>query len=135
MSSYPSCKTILCIDDNDGVLSYHRALLERRGYEVLTAASARQGLQIAKVCAVAAVILDYHMPEMNGHEVATEIKRIRPQIPIIMVSSDNRIPAHALKVVDAFVSKDEAPRRLLPVINEICGEGLCAPPNRKRIIA
>jgi CheY-like chemotaxis protein len=135
MSSYPRCKTILCIDDDDGVLSYHRALLERRGYEVLTAASARQGLQIAKACAVAAVILDYHMPEMNGHEVASEIKRIRPQIPIIMVSSDNQIPARVLKVVDAFVSKDEAPRRLLPVITQICSEGLSPPPESKRSIA
>jgi ActR/RegA family two-component response regulator len=43
MSNDPR-KTILCIDDDDGVLSYHRALLERRGFEVLTAGSARQGL-------------------------------------------------------------------------------------------
>jgi CheY-like chemotaxis protein len=122
MSSYPSCKTILCIDDDDGVLNYHRALLERRGFEVLTAASARQGLQIAAACAVAAVILDYHMPEMNGHQVATEIKRLKPQVPIVMVSSDDAIQEQALNVVDAFVSKNEAPSRLLPVIAEICGE-------------
>ena len=122
MSSYPSCKTILCIDDDNGVLSYHRALLERRGFEVLTAVSARQGLQIAAACAVVAVILDYHMPEMNGHEVATEIKRLKPQVPIVMVSSDDAIPEQALNVVDAFVSKNEAPRRLLPVIARICGE-------------
>lgn len=122
MSTYPSCKTILCIDDDDGVLSYHRALLERRGYEVLTAASPRQGIQIAAGCMVLAVIVDYHMPEMNGHEVAAEIKRLRPQVPIVMVSSDEEIPEDVFKVVDAFVSKDEASRRLLPVINQICGE-------------
>jgi CheY-like chemotaxis protein len=67
-------KTILCIDDDDGMLRYQKALFERGGYEVLTAASARQGLRIAAVCAVAAVIVDYHMREMNSHEVATEIK-------------------------------------------------------------
>ena len=122
MSSYPSCKTILCIDDDNGVLSYHRALLERRGFEVLTAASAQQGLQIAAACAVVAVILDYHMPEMNGHEVATAIKRLKPQVRIVMVSSDDGIPEQALNVVDAFVSKNEAPSRLLPVIARICGE-------------
>jgi len=122
MSNYPARKTILCIDDDDGMLGYQRALLERRGFAVLTAASARQGLQIAAACAVAAVIVDYHMPEMNGHEVATEIKRLRPQIPIIMVSSDDAIPEHALNVVDAFVSKNEASSRLLPVITRICGE-------------
>jgi DNA-binding NarL/FixJ family response regulator len=54
-------------------------------------ASARQGARIAVVCAVAAVVVDYHMPE-NGHEVATEIRRLKPQIPIVMVSSDDAIP-------------------------------------------
>jgi CheY-like chemotaxis protein len=62
------------------------------------------------------------MPEMNGHEVAIEIKRLKPRIPIIMVSSDDAIPEPALRVMDAFVSKNEAPHRLLPVITRICGE-------------
>ena len=89
---------------------------------MLTAASARQGLQIAAACAITAVIVDYHMPEMNGHEVATEIKRLAPQVPIIMLSSDQEIPADVLKAVDAFVSKNDAPARLLPVITRVCGE-------------
>jgi CheY-like chemotaxis protein len=122
MANYAGRKTILCIDDDDSILGYQRALLERRGFSVLTAASARQGLEIATACALAAVIVDYHMPEMNGHEVATEIKRIRPQTPIIMVSSDEEIAEYALMVVDAFVSKNEAPSRLLPLITRICGE-------------
>jgi CheY-like chemotaxis protein len=121
--NYPEGKTILCIDDDDSMLGYQRVLLERYGYKVLTAASARQGLQIIAVCPVAAVIVDYHMPEMNGHEVATEIKRLRPQVPIVMVSSDEGIAAQALSVVDAFVSKNEASMRLLPVITHICGKG------------
>ena len=135
MSNHPASKTILCIDDDDGILGYHRALLERRGYAVLTAASARHGLQIAALCAVAAVIVDYHLPEMNGHELATEIKRLKPQIPIVMVSSDDEIPEHALKVVDAFVSKNEPPSRLLPVITRMCGEGPSGFPDGSRITA
>jgi CheY-like chemotaxis protein len=120
--NYPGCKTILCIDDDAGMLSYQRALLERRGFSVLTAASARQGLQIAAACMLAAVIVDYHMPEMYGYEVAAEIKRLRPGTPIVMVSSDEELPDHALKMVDAFISKNEASRRLLPMIAKICGE-------------
>jgi CheY-like chemotaxis protein len=68
------------------------------------------------------VVVDYHMPEMKGHEVAIEIKRVKPRIPIVMVSSDDAIPEPALIVVDAFVSKNEAPHRLLPVIARICDE-------------
>jgi CheY-like chemotaxis protein len=122
MSNAPGCKTILCIDDDAAILGYHRALLERRGYEVLTAHSARRGLEIAVAGAVAAVILDYQMPEMNGHEVAMEIKRLRPQVPIVMVSGDDIIPEHALNVVDAFVSKNESSSRLVPVIARFCDE-------------
>jgi CheY-like chemotaxis protein len=135
MSNHPTPKTILCIDDDDGILGYQRALLERRGYAVLTAASARHGLQIAAVCALAAVIVDYHMPEMNGHEVATEIKRLWPRMPIVMVSSDDQIPEHALKVVDAFVSKSEAHSRLLPVITRMCGESPSGLRERTKITA
>ena len=115
-----STDTILCIDDDDGVLGYHRALLERRGYTVLTADSARQGLEIAAACDVAAVVVDYHMPEMDGCEVAAEIKRIQPLVPVIMVSSDPEIPEETLKTVDAFISKDEATLRLLPEVTRIC---------------
>jgi CheY-like chemotaxis protein len=121
-SDFPEYRTILCIDDDSGMLGYQKALLERRGYKVLTADSARQGLRMAAVCAIAAVILDYHMPHMNGGEVATEIKRLRPQVPIVMLSSDDEIPEQALNAVNAFVSKNEASRRLLPVISRICGE-------------
>lgn len=70
----------------------------------------------------AAVVVDYHMPEMNGHEVAIEIKRLKPQIPIVLFSSDDAIAEPALNVVDAFVSENEAPHCLLPVITRICGE-------------
>ncbi|HTA23253.1 MAG TPA: response regulator [Terriglobales bacterium] len=135
MSNPPTPKTILCIDDNDGVLEYQKALLERRGYAVLTASSARQGLQIAADNGVAAVIVDYHMPEINGHEVALEIKRLKPNTPIVMVSSEEQIPSHVLDVVDAFVPKDQAPTRLVPVLARICDDVLAKVAERTRLSA
>jgi CheY-like chemotaxis protein len=135
MYHHSTSRTILCIDDDHGVLEYQRALLERRGYTVLATASARQGVQIAAVGGLAAVIVDYHMPEMNGHEVAMEIKRLKPQIPIVMVSSDDHVPEHVLKVVDAFVPKREAPSRLLSVLTSICDARFAGFPEKDRIPA
>jgi CheY-like chemotaxis protein len=116
-------KTILCIDDDDGILSYHRELLERRGFAVVTTASARRGVQIAVASTFAAVIIDYNMPEMNGHEVATEIKRVRPQVPIVMVSGEDQLPEDAVRLVDAVVPKEDVHVSLLPVLTRICAEG------------
>ncbi len=122
MSNFPQHKTILCIDDDEGALAYHRALLERRGFDVLTATSARRGLQILGGFAAAAAIIDYNMPEMSGDDVAAALKRSHPEMPIVMLSSDEGIPKSALKMVDAFISKADAASGLLPLIFEICGE-------------
>jgi len=135
MASPSTSKTILCIDDDHGVLEYQKALLERRGYTVLAAASARQGVQIAMDSPVAAVIVDYHMPEMNGHEVAMEIKRLKPDTPIVMVSSDPEIPQDVINTVDAFIPKHDAPTRLLPVLTRICDARFAGFPENARVPA
>ena len=113
--------TILCIDDDEAILRYEKAMLEKAGYAVLAAASAQQGLRLATMCKCDAVLLDYEMPGMNGHEVASEIKRIRPELIIILLSG-SEVPTQALALVDAFVPKLEASRQLLPMIAELCSQ-------------
>ncbi len=116
----PPCKkTILCIDDDVSILRYERALLGRAGYEVLTASSAQQGLRLATTCKCDAVLLDYEMYGMNGQDVASEIKLVRPELAVILLSG-REVPMQALALVDAFVPKLEANQQLLPIIAELC---------------
>jgi CheY-like chemotaxis protein len=61
---------ILCIDDEPVGLRVRKLLLESQGYQVLTATSGREGLELFAAHPVSAVILDYAMPEMNGDQVA-----------------------------------------------------------------
>ena len=112
-------RTILCIDDDEAILRYEKLLLERSGYAVLSAASAQQGLRLVSMCQCDAVLLDYEMPEMNGHEVAVEIRQIRPELPIVLLSGSD-VPTHVLPVFDAFLPKLEASRELLPMLAELC---------------
>ena|ERR1700681_2897964 len=101
---HPSQRTILCIDGDDGILCYEKALLERSGYAVLIAASAQQGLRLVTMCNCDAVLIDYEMPRMNGHEVACEIKRLRPELMVIVLF-DSDVPMHVLAMVDACVPR------------------------------
>ena len=112
-------KFILCIDDDPATLSYEKALLESSGYSVTTAASGREGLVLVATCKFDAVLLDYEMPGMNGCDVACEIKRVRPDLAVILLSG-SEVPKYALALVDAFVLKLEASRALLPTIAEFC---------------
>ena len=115
----PSKRTVLCIDDDQAILRYEKMLLERSGYAVLAAASAQQGLRLVTMCKCDAVLLDYEMPGMKGDAIASEIKRIRPELTIIFLSA-SEVPTYALALVDAFVPKLEASRELLPMIAELC---------------
>jgi two-component system alkaline phosphatase synthesis response regulator PhoP len=114
---------LLCIDDNQDVLECERAFLETLGYTVLTAPSGSKGLELASIHSVDVVIVDYFMPEMNGQESAIEMRRLKPQAPIIMLSGAVDVPEQALKLVDAFVAKDHLSSQLLPMIAQLheCG--------------
>lgn len=116
-------RTILCIDDDSSILRYERSLLERSGYTVLTTISAHQGLALVMKFQLDAVVLDYQMPEMSGHEVAARIKKLRPEIRIVMFSA-SEIPEETLKLADAVVFKTDAIRDLLPTVSQLCDMSL-----------
>jgi CheY-like chemotaxis protein len=120
---------LLCIDDNEDVLECEKSFLESFGYSVLTAASGGEGLELASKHSVDVVILDYFMPEMNGEEVAIEMRRLRPQAPIIMLSGAVDVPEQVLKWVDAFIAKDCMASQLLPTIAQLYGCGSTSQPS------
>jgi len=116
---FPPKKIILCMDEDGTILRYEKALLERSGYAVLTAISAQQGLRLATMCRCDAVLLDYEMPGINEHDVAFELKLVRPELIVILLSG-SEVPTQALALVDAFVPKLEASRQLLPMVAKLC---------------
>ena len=80
-SAYPELKraVLLCIDDNEDMLECEKLFLESFGYTVLTAPSGGEGLELAATHPVDVVIVDYLMPEMNGQEIAIEMRRLGPK--------------------------------------------------------
>jgi CheY-like chemotaxis protein len=131
LSVYPEFQgaVLLCIDDNEDVLDCEKSFLESFGYTVLTAPSGGKGLELASIHAVDVVIVDYLMPKMNGHEVAIEMRRLKPKAPIIMLSAAVDIPEQALELVDAFIPKDRLASELLPAIAQLHGCGWIPPPS------
>jgi len=129
LAVYPALQSavLLCIDDNEDVLECEKSFLETFGYTVLTAPSGGKGLELASIHSVDVVIVDYFMPEMNGAEVAIEMRRLRPQAPIIMLSGAVDVPKQALKLVDAFIAKDRLASQLLPAIAQLHGCGSTSP--------
>jgi len=111
--------TILCIDDHWNGLIGRKILLEESGYRVLEASGGDEGLKLFRTHAVDAVLLDYQMPGMNGDVVASKMKSIKSQVPILLLSAYEPLPKNKLKSVDSFLSKSQSPNVLLSAVHEL----------------
>ena len=116
-------KTIFVIDDEPGVLEELDAWLSDEGYNVITAQNAFDGLAKLDEIRPNLIILDIMMPEMDGFEFLSKLKRNfrTSQIPVIMltakVESEAIMKAQELKATD-YVMKPFETDELLQLIQK-----------------
>ena len=81
-------KIVLVIDDEEIIRMVAKSLLENIGYEVLLAKDGQEGIEILSINKdiISIVILDVIMPRMGGKEALKEIKKISPDVKVIMAS-------------------------------------------------
>lgn len=120
-------RRVLAVEDNAANLRLVKDILERAGYEVLTATDAPSGIQIAKAEGPDLILMDIQLPGMDGL-TATGLLKGDPQtadIPIIALT------AHAMRgdekrILDAgcdrYVSKPIRYRHFLEVVAGILAE-------------
>src|ERR1039457_7202584 len=84
---------ILCIDDADIALRVRKLLLASAGYHVLTASSGEDGLEIFRQHPIELVIADHFLSAKTGTEIAREMKGLKPDVPILIVSAAVEKPA------------------------------------------
>lgn len=77
---------ILCVDDDVAALALRCLVLSSAGYEVLTAADGAAALELFRCIRGDLVITDYWLPGLTGTQVAAEMKRLKPAIPIVLFS-------------------------------------------------
>lgn len=110
---------ILCVDDEVVGLEIRRILLERAGYRVLTAGDGETGLALFSAEPVQAVVLDFSMPSMTGGEVASRMRSIKPEIPILMLSAYTALPPEVARTVSLSMTKGGGAPALLKKLGSL----------------
>jgi CheY-like chemotaxis protein len=110
--------TILCIDDEEIPRTLRKLILQKQGYQVVTAASGAEALEVLDRESIDLVLSDQMMPGMTGTELAKTVKATRPTMPVILISGVNEIPADAI-YADRFISKVGGPELLFTTVAEV----------------
>ncbi|HWT13145.1 MAG TPA: response regulator [Allosphingosinicella sp.] len=80
-----SRRVVLC-DDDDQVRSFVARVLDAAGYVVEAVSDGRAAVELVRNARPDLLIVDFAMPGMNGAEVARAVRRLRPELPILMIT-------------------------------------------------
>jgi two-component system nitrogen regulation response regulator NtrX len=83
--------TVLIVDDEEGIRESLSGIFEDEGYEVLTSSSGEEALKALKEQSPDLILLDVWLPGIDGIKTLKEIKGLKPDLPVIMISGHGNI--------------------------------------------
>ncbi|GBU20769.1 transcriptional regulator [Fibrobacteres bacterium R8-0-B4] len=119
-------KKILWVDDEIEFFRSHVVFLETRGYSVTTAADGETAVRLVEEnpAAYDLVLLDKQMPVKSGNATLDEIKAIRPNLPVVMLTGYQHSAEIAMgKRYEAYLTKPIDPGKLLIACQQILDAG------------
>lgn len=128
-AQWQSSGTILVVDDEPMVRFVMSTVLAATGFEVLEAEDGQEGLEIFQEADrnIRAVLLDLSMPRMDGKEAFVEMHRLKPEVPIVLLSGYNEKDSRNHLPDDegwaGFLAKPFKPLALVEKIREVLDAG------------
>jgi len=113
---------ILWVDDEIELLKPHFLFLEERGYKATPCTNGQDALDLITNQLFDVILLDENMPGLNGLETLTEIKKIKSELPVIMITKneEEHIMNEAIgrKIAD-YLIKPVNPNQILIALKKI----------------
>ncbi len=105
--------SILCVDEDEGLLRLRKAALEEAGYAVLIATTGARALELLTDSPVCLVLSGHMVRATTGNALAAEMKTIKPEVPVVLYCGS--LP-DSLAHVDGFINNEESRPNFLALI-------------------
>ncbi len=109
---------ILAVDDESSGLYFRKLILEHAGHTVLSSTGVEEALALFRANPVDIVVTDHLLGRQTGNDMAAEMRRTKPNVPIILLSGTSSVP-EPLVHADSFLSKTQGPEQLLEMVEQL----------------
>src|ERR1700691_5643313 len=100
---------VLCVENHPEYMGALRYMLESTGYEVMAATTGGEALRLLTDLHVDGVLLEYDLPDAPGSAVRAEMKRIKPDIPVLLFAGIGSQTPFLLRFFDLYLRNSERP--------------------------
>jgi CheY-like chemotaxis protein len=117
--------TVLAIDDDPAFLHTVTSVLRKHGFDVLTSTTGTKGLNMLRYSPqdISVVLLDYSMPQLNGAETLSYLRKLCPKAKVIALTAIdlNQLPKSFCDGVDTLIQKPFDARKVIDAIRSLIG--------------
>jgi CheY-like chemotaxis protein len=110
---------VLCVENHPEHLGALKHMLETAGYEVMAATTGDQALRLLTTLDVDGVLLEYDLPDATASAVRAEMKRIKPDVPVLLFAGIGRQTPFLLRFLDAYL---QSPARVESDLRDLDGQ-------------
>jgi CheY-like chemotaxis protein len=112
---------VLCVDDLATNLEVRTIMLRTFGCDTLKAEDHHSAMQLLSESSVDVMVIDYHLADgQTGDQLARDVRAMRPEIALIMLTGDSKLPDSASESVDAVLIKGtSSPSALIDLIEDL----------------
>lgn len=118
-----ACESILLIDDNAIQAATRQAILKRAGYFVIAVLNPQRALEQFQAddfpVAIQLIVTDHIMPEMTGAEFVRELRKLKPRLPVIVISGLEEAADEYAGLDVQFHIKPVLPEQLLSTVQRL----------------
>jgi len=98
---------ILCVESQPEHMAILTSMLEGIGYEVMAASSGGQAIDLLTEQAIDGVLLEYNLPDETGVELRAQLKRIQPDLPVLLFEGIGSQTPFMVRFFDAYLRNGE----------------------------
>jgi len=110
---------LLCVENRPEYMDALKYMLKTAGYEVTAATNGDQALRLLTSLDVDGVLLEYNLPDAIGSAVRAEMKRIKPDVPVLLFAGIGSQTPFLLRFLDAYL---QSPARLESDLRDLDGQ-------------